>query len=667
MKLKLSKALLLGLLAVIFCVSIITPAVIKAEYKYIQNHSYWIDVNNEVEWSADGSTDVFDTTTEPGKTIIIIGRRVDLETKEIPYETQYTADYNRDFGSENLTVTNGKKGVIKRFYVKETDSRLPGFNTGLSVSGKLDSSENRWKKGDILKRILTVKNSNEFPVYDVQFAAGPVKALTYDSSDVRPTAVDGRDLWFYFDKIEAKGSKTITISYRLTQDCDGTSDFADDYHENPACSLRPSFKVSTPDYIAKNTKEQLVQQKEDEVVSVGVKPKTETIVIPHKKLEPKAGFEIIPGKDGSKDIVTTYTVDKQTGKVTPKVEEKNYVAPVDETYKAINYTYEGDPEIDYGKERKDDAKKIIYKGIKPKTEHVVIPHKKLEPKAGFEIIPGKDGSKDIVTTYTVDKQTGKVTPKTEERNLVAPVDETYKAINYTYEGDPEMDYGKERKDEAKKIIYKGIRPKIEHVVIPHKKLEPKAGFEIIPGKDGSKDIVTTYTVDPKTGKVTPKVEEKNLVAPVDETYKEINYTYEGDPEMDYGKERKDEAKKIIYKGIKPKVEHVVIPHKKLEPKAGFEIIPGKDGSKDIVTTYTVDKQTGKVTLKTEEKNLVKPVDERYKEKQTTKPTSTTKPNKSVKPSETVKKPQGIRIINNNLNQVKTLPKTLADPGFRHCY
>ena len=405
-------------ISVLVFIGLVNPTVINAAISFKDTHFY--EVDNTILWSADGSTDITEYDSNLKATVIKVGSKVVLDSREEPFETHYIADNKRDYGSDNIVLDEGKTGLFERYYLKEKGQQKERYiAANFSTSGAS-------KRGDQVGAYVKVTNLTNYPMYDVHVHAFPKEFLSYVSADMPGTPdPDSGGAWFFFEKIDPKDTVVVNVIYSLTSDCDSQQYSAGAAVGNS--KARPAFKEPTTGWIAMNTQEGVTRQKQDAVISVGTKPKTETITIPHKKLEPKAGFEIIPGKDGSKDVVTTYTVDPKTGQVTPKVEEKNYVAPVDETYKAINYTYEGDPEMDYGKERKDEAKKIIYKGIKSKTEHVVIPHKKLEPKAGFEIIPGKDGSKDIVTTYTVDKQTGKVTPKVEEKNYVAPVDEQYKA------------------------------------------------------------------------------------------------------------------------------------------------------------------------------------------------------------------------------------------------
>lgn len=104
-------------------------------------------------------------------------------------------------------------------------------------------------------------------------------------------------------------------------------------------------------------------------------------------------------------------------------------------------------------------------------------------------------------------------------------------IVYTYKGDPELEVGKSRTVDEEETIYVGTKPTRERVTIPHETLEPKEGYTIVPGKDGSKDVVTTYTVDPKTSELTPKKYDENVVPAVDDSYQKQEDTTSEKPEQ----------------------------------------------------------------------------------------------------------------------------------------
>lgn len=74
-------------------------------------------------------------------------------------------------------------------------------------------------------------------------------------------------------------------------------------------------------------------------------------------------------------------------------------------------------------------------------------------------------------------------------------------------------------------IFKGTREQIRRIVLEKKTLSPKTGFEILIGKNGYKDIVTTYRVNPETGGISPtdavRTVVRTVVEPIDDQYRLI--------------------------------------------------------------------------------------------------------------------------------------------------
>ena len=304
-------------------------------------------------------------------------------------------------------------------------------------------------------------------------------------------------------------------------------------------------------------------------------------------------------------------------------------------------------------------------GTKPKVVEEDIPFKeevrenpKL-PKGTENVIQeGEKGKKTTTTTYTVDPKTGEVTP-TEKVTTKEPKNRIIErgtgedkdgdlVVNYI--PDPESNPGKQTivdegskpkldvtgkvKDPGKpKVVKIGTKPKVVEEDIPFKeevrenpKLPKGSEFVVQEGEKGKKTTTTTYTVDPKTGKVTPteKVETKDPKNRIvergtgEDVDGEIVVTYIPDPENEPGKQTivdegskpkldvtgkvKDPGKpKVIKVGTKPKVVEEDIPFKeevrenpKL-PKGTENVIQeGENGKKTTTTTYTMDPKTGEV-------------------------------------------------------------------------
>ena len=206
--------------------------------------------------------------------------------------------------------------------------------------------------------------------------------------------------------------------------------------------------------------------------------------------------------------------------------------------------------------------------------------------------------------------------------------------NVTYIPDPKYDAGTKVPDpDDPSKIHVGTKPKVVEEEIPFKeevrenpKLPKGTEFVIQEGEKGKKKTTTTYTLDPKTGKVTSedKVETKDPKNRIiergtgEDVDGEIVVTYIPDPENDPGKQTvvdegskpkldvtgkvKDPGKpKVIKVGTKPKVVEEEIPFKeevrenpKL-PKGTENVIQeGEKGKKTTTTTYTMDPKTGEV-------------------------------------------------------------------------
>ena len=396
------------------------------------------------------------------------------------------------------------------------------------------------------------------------------------------------------------------------------------------------------------------------------------------------------GEKGKKTTTTTYTLDDKTGNVTSteKVTTKdpknriiergtgedkdgdlivNYIPdPENEPGKQTIVDEGKKPKLDVTGKVKDQGKpKVIKVGTKPKVVEEDIPFKeevrenpKL-PKGTENVIQeGEKGKKKTTTIYTLDPKTGKVTsedkvetkdPKNriiergtgedEDGNLIVnyipdPENEPGKETIVDEGKKPKLDITGKVKDPGKpKVIKVGTKPKVVEEDIPFKeevrenpKLPKGTEFVIQEGEKGKKKITTTYTLDPKTGKVRSedKVETKNPKNRIiergtgEDVDGEIVVTYIPDPENEPGKQIivdegskpkldvtgkvKDSGKpKVIKVGTKPKVVEEDIPFKeevrenpKL-PKGTENVIQeGVKGKKTTTTTYTMDPKTGEV-------------------------------------------------------------------------
>lgn len=281
---------------------------------------------------------------------------------------------------------------------------------------------------------------------------------------------------------------------------------------------------------------------EQKVVKVGIKPveKTEIIDITTKYIQDpnlEYGKTVIdnPGSEGKIVTTTTYTLNEQDGTTT-----------------------ENQPTV----QKTEMVQKVVRVGVKPKVEETPIPFPTRYERDDsvpngqeVETVKGVDGKTVKKTTYTMNPDTGVVTPNEPTLQTTDPVTRVVKVgtqqkVDVTpvpspkrYEKDPEREKGQPNQE--------------------------------VPGKPGTSTTTTTYEVDPKTGKVTEKVGDPVVVEPTETVIKV--------PAKD----------KVVTEKIPVVTEYEDDPT--LEPGTEKEVTPGKPGEKTTTTTYTVDGKTGDIT------------------------------------------------------------------------
>ena len=306
----------------------------------------------------------------------------------------------------------------------------------------------------------------------------------------------------------------------------------------------------------------------------------------------------------------------------------------------------------------------------PKVSEEEIPFNKVTkenpnlPEGQSRIIQeGKNGKKKTTTTYTVDPKTGKVTPNEPTVETTPPVDQITEIgkgkdkegdLKITYIPDPESPVGtdtiveegrkpkydvtgKEKDPGKPKVVKIGTKPKVNVEEIPFKEVivenpSKPEGYRAVlkEGKIGKKTTTTTYSVDLKTGVVTPNEPTVSIVKAEDALIEigtgkdfvgEIETRYVPDIELEFGKTKivqngtpevkdvtgkivKEGTPTIIHIGIKPKVEEEELDFKVVKrdnpelPKGQEKVVQeGEKGKKKTTTTYEVDPKTGKVTSK----------------------------------------------------------------------
>ena len=281
---------------------------------------------------------------------------------------------------------------------------------------------------------------------------------------------------------------------------------------------------------------------QNRIIEVGIKPVVEKETTPFKtvyrendNLDHGQQQEVQSGKDAVKTTTTTYELNVETGEVTPHV----------------------DSQTDEGQDR------IIEVGVKPVIENSTEPYKTIYQaedslEAGQKVTEqeGKVTTTTKTTTYTLNVETGEITPKT----------------------DTQVDKGQDE------IILVGIKPKVEKETIPFKtvyrendNLDHGQTHQVQSGKDKTKTTTTTYELNLVDG----SVNSKTSIA------------------VDAGQDQ------IIEVGIKPVATTEVTPFKivyrtndQLTPGEVRVIQVGKDTTVVTTTTYKLNLTDGTVTSKT---------------------------------------------------------------------
>ena len=221
-----------------------------------------------------------------------------------------------------------------------------------------------------------------------------------------------------------------------------------------------------------------IKQAGKTIITIGTKPTTTTTTTPFKTkyiADPSqnVGEKVVEqdGKNGTITTETHYTVDKQTGKES-------------ETKGEVTNTPAQDKIIKVG--TKPTEKKEI---IKAPIEYV---GDESREKGSPDIIENGDGSKRIVTTYTVNEITGEVLTKDQEPIVQNPI---------------------------KTIIKIGTKPviKFENIDPDIEKINDNTraiGDNLTtPGEIGSKKITTRYIVNPANGELSEQREETIVKKP----------------------------------------------------------------------------------------------------------------------------------------------------------
>ena len=257
-----------------------------------------------------------------------------------------------------------------------------------------------------------------------------------------------------------------------------------------------------------------------------------------------------PGTPGEKRITTTYTVTPYTGELTNPVESTEIIRTM--------------------------TPRVITIGTKPTSmvENILSPKvyqaDPTRPRNSEDIITqGQPGSKTTTTTYTVNPNTGQVTSKQNQPVIKQPTNTIVKvATQDTVTNTP-------------------IQPRTRYEADP---LRARGEKDITtPGTPGNTRTVTTYTVNPNTGKVTETVGQPTVTKPATDTVIKIasqDKVAKSNPVTKTTRVNKDTTKLIGYRNVD---------------------VEGSDGYTETITHYNVESTTGNVTERTETR-VIPPVE-----------------------------------------------------------
>ena len=572
------------------------------------------------------NTTTYEVNPKTGKvtptTVTTYGIRKEptIEKIVVPSPVVYEKDDTKEKGTEAITVKgeDGEDTITTTYKVNPTTGEITP-TVGKPVRTKEPTNT-------IVKILAKDK-------VDVETISSPVtyeKDISREKGQANIT-VPGED-----------GSKTITTTYTVNpNNGEVTPTVGEPVIVNPTTTI---VKVAAKDkvvyskdgdnivkevttYTVNPTNGNITEHTTRETFKEnGLKDKVEVETIPspvtyEKDASREKGQDniTVPGKDGSKTTTTTYTVNPNSGEAIAHVGEPVIVNPTTTIVKvaakdtvvtskdgnnimktATSYTVNPDN----GNIIEHTTKEIFKEnGAKDKVEVETIPSPvKYEKDASREkgqdniTVPGKDGSKTTTTTYTVNPDNGEVTPNEGNPVIVNPKETIVKVAAkdkvvetpiepaVVYEKDDTRDFGtpdERTEGEKGKTVTTStyyvdsndghITEHVDTVVTPAGKTIVKVGAKTKVERnkdDQGREVIntTTYEVDPKTGKVTPTTV------------------------TTYGTRKEPTIEKRV-------IPSPVVYEKDDTKEKGTEAttVKGEDGEDSIITTYTVDPNTGKIT------------------------------------------------------------------------
>ncbi|MBL1055199.1 G5 domain-containing protein [Ligilactobacillus agilis] len=575
-------------------------------------------------------------TDEGQDRIVEVGIKPVVEKSTDPYKTIYQADDSLEVG-QKVTKQSGKVTTTTK-----TTAYALNVQTG-EVTPKTDTQVDKGQDEIILVGVKPKVEKETTPfktVYrenssldhgqqqEVQSGKDTVKTTTttyelnVETGEVTPHVDSQTDVGQ--DRIIEVGIKPVveksTEPYKTIYQ-------ADDSLEAGQKVTKQSGKVTTTTKITTYTlnvqigevtpkTDTQVDKGQDEIILVGVKPKVGKKTTPYKTvyrentdLDHGQTHQVQSGKDTTKTTTTTYELNLVDG----SVNSKTSIA------------------VDAGQDR------IIEVGIKPVTTTDVTPFKivyrtngQLTPGQIRVIQVGKDTTVVTTTTYKLNLTDGSVASKTTkttdqgqdqivEVGIAPKSNKNVKPFETVYVPDETLEAGKQVVDQVGKntttITTTTYTLDENHQLVPHTQTSTVEGQNQIVRvgikpvtKVDTKGYQTTYVEnkDLPAGKQVTKQDGKTTVTTSVTTYTLNTKTGEVTP---HGKTNTSLGQdKIVEVGTKPVVVVTKTPNEtKYQPNYDLDygkrnqIQVGKDTVTTTTTNYRLDKQTGKVTSTTDTK------------------------------------------------------------------
>ena len=505
---------------------------------------------------------------EPTPTKVKVAAKDKVVERELPNRTRYVKDSEKAFGTPNETQTQGHPGreVTRTVYtVNPTNGSITEKTTTtresepqdkvVKVGGK--STVRTFKDSDG----RTVTETTDYTVAEDNGKVTPTTTRTYgnqkDSTETHKPIPS--PVVYEKDETREKGQPNLTTNGEPGDEVTTTT-----YSVNPQTgAVTPT--VGKPVRVKEPTPTKVKVAAKDKVVERELPNKTHYVKDSEKEFGTPNETQT-QGHPGREVTKTVYTVNPTDGTITEKTTTTRESEPQDgtikvgaktkvETYKddegrTVNKTTEYNVDETTGVVTPSTT--ITYGDKKDSTEvHKAIPspvvYEKDETRDYSEpnqTVNGEPGDEVTTTTYSVDPQTGKVTSKTGDPVVKKePTPTKVKVAGKTKVLENEIPY---------KTTY--VEDENSDFGTPNKTQEE--------GVAGKEKVITTYSVDPKTGEVTSK-EEKTKVS--------------------------DPRNKKVKVGTKPKIEQIT-----------------ENGNLyEVKTIYKLNKETGEVTPETTKKFIKK--------------------------------------------------------------